>query len=87
MDAGTGLARAWDPNLDGPVDALALSADTAFAGGNFATANGSAPRQRLAAFDTQGGTARSWAPSADGELRSSWRCTGRRCSRAATSRT
>src|SRR5215210_4330962 len=31
--ADTGLARNWDPNADGPVNALAVSGDTIFAGG------------------------------------------------------
>ncbi|HMJ95553.1 MAG TPA: hypothetical protein VK486_06860, partial [Thermoleophilaceae bacterium] len=62
--------RAWDPNMDGPVNALALSADSVFAGGEFASVNGSATRQRLAAFDMQVGSARGWAPSADAPVRS-----------------
>jgi hypothetical protein len=70
VDAATGLARAWDPNLDGPVNALALSADSVFAGGEFANVNGSTMRQRLAAFDRQAGSARAWAPSADAPVRS-----------------
>ena len=52
-----------------PVNALAVGGDTVFAGGDFATVNGSSPRQRLAAFDNQNGTARAWAPSADGSVR------------------
>jgi hypothetical protein len=70
VDAATGLARAWDPNLDGPVNALAVSADSVFAGGEFANVNGSTMRQRLAAFDRQVGSARAWAPSADAPVRS-----------------
>jgi hypothetical protein len=70
VDAATGLARAWDPNLDGPVNALAVSADSVFAGGEFANVNGSTMRQRLAAFDRQVGSARVWAPSADAPVRS-----------------
>jgi len=68
--AQTGLALPWDPNLDAPVDALAVTGDTVFLGGEFATANGSAPRQRLAAVDPQSGAARAWAPSADAPVRS-----------------
>jgi hypothetical protein len=70
VDAATGLARAWDPNVDGPVNALAVSADSVFAGGEFANVNGSTVRQRLAAFDRQVGSARVWAPSADAPVRS-----------------
>jgi hypothetical protein len=70
VDAGTGVARPWDPNLDAPVDALATAGDTVFLGGEFATANGgSAGRQRLAAVDSQSGAARAWAPSADAPVR------------------
>jgi hypothetical protein len=68
VDPETGIARDWDPNADGPVNALAVSADTVFAGGEFATVNGLTPRQRLAAFDLVG-TARAWAPSADAPVR------------------
>jgi hypothetical protein len=70
VDATTGLARPWNPDLDGPVNALALEGDTVFAGGEFATVNGAAPRQRLAAFDTAAGTARQWNPGAGAAVRS-----------------
>ena len=69
VDTTTGLGLPWDPNADGRVNALAVAGDTVFAGGDFATVNGSAARQRLAAFDNQNGTARAWAPSADGSVR------------------
>ena len=69
VDTTTGLGLPWDPNADGRVNALAIAGDTVFAGGDFATVNGSAARQRLAAFDNQNGTARAWAPSADGSVR------------------
>jgi hypothetical protein len=69
VDATTGLGLPWDPNADGQVNALTVEGATVFAGGDFATVNGSSARQRLAAFDDQNGTARSWAPSADGSVR------------------
>jgi hypothetical protein len=69
VDATSGLGLPWDPNADGQVNALAVAGDTVFAGGDFATVNGSAARQRLAAFDNGNGTARAWAPSADGSVR------------------
>jgi hypothetical protein len=69
VDATTGLGLPWDPSADGQVNALAVDGSTVFAGGDFATVNGSSARQRLAAFDDQNGTARAWAPSADGSVR------------------
>ena len=55
VDATTGLGLPWDPNADGRVNALAFGGDTVFAGGEFATVNGSTSRLRLAAFDVQTG--------------------------------
>jgi len=69
VDATTGLALPWNPNADGLVNALAIDGETVFAGGDFATVNGSSARQRLAAFDPENGTARAWAPSADAPVR------------------
>jgi Domain of unknown function (DUF5122) beta-propeller len=36
--SGTGAATAWNPNPNGPVNALALSGSTVFAGGDFTSA-------------------------------------------------
>ena len=69
VDTTTGLGLPWDPNADGQVNALAIAGDTVFAGGDFATVNGSSARQRLAAFDNGNGTARAWAPSPDASVR------------------
>lgn len=69
VDATTGVARDWDPDADNIVQSLAVSGDTVFAGGDFATVNKSTPRARLAAFDAQTGTARPWDPGADGTVR------------------
>ncbi len=50
------------------MNALALSGDTIFAGGEFSAVNGATVRQRLAAFDASG-AARPWAPSANAPVR------------------
>ena len=55
--AGTGEATAWNPDVNGPVDALALSGTTIYAGGAFTEVNGSTRRVSLAAFSTSSGTA------------------------------
>jgi hypothetical protein len=71
----TGTVTAWNPDLfDNPppgqlggrtwVHALAISGSTLYAGGNFATANGSTPRSNLASFDlSAGGALTSWNPN------------------------
>lgn len=54
---------AWTPWTDSPVFALAVSANTVYAGGAFATANGQ-PRSAAAAFDAGTGTLTAWNPDA-----------------------
>src|SRR5262249_8498081 len=63
----TGTATAWDPNMGGAVNALALdvAGGRVFAGGAFTTVNGSTTRNRLAALATATGTASSWDANAN----------------------
>lgn len=61
----TNNATAWDPNADARVNALALSGNTMYAGGNFANIGGQ-PRNFIAALKTSDGTATTWDASAMG---------------------
>ena len=62
---------AWDPDADGTVRALLLSADDriVYAGGDFGTfAGGSVSRPRLAALDAGSAAPTPWAPQPDGPV-------------------
>jgi trimeric autotransporter adhesin len=70
IDTSTGQATTWDPNPDGSVNTLALSADgqTMYTGGTFTHMGGAAgtPRGYLAALDanpTGSGAALPWNPN------------------------
>ena len=69
LDATTGAATAWNPDPyppnSGGVFALAVSGDTVYAGGNFATIGGQA-RNGLAALDAATGAATAWNPNPNG---------------------
>ena len=65
IDAGTGIATAWDPNANGGVNALAVSGSTVYAGGGF-TSIGGQPRRSIAALDSASGAAAAWSPNAAG---------------------
>jgi Tol biopolymer transport system component len=62
------LDPAWDPDSDGPVDALAVSGSTVYVGGAFTNIGGQS-RSRIAALDATTGNATSWDPSADNTVR------------------
>jgi len=47
----TNNATAWNPNANGPINALAISGSTLYAGGTFTTIGGQ-PRNRIAALNT-----------------------------------
>ena len=67
--SGTGEALAWNPNVNGQVNALALgpAGTTIYAGGSFTEVNGTTQRVALAAFDTTTATAVSgWNPEVAG---------------------
>ncbi|HEY5197086.1 MAG TPA: hypothetical protein VIJ51_08670, partial [Solirubrobacteraceae bacterium] len=59
FDTSTGVATAFNPNVNNTIDALAVSPDgaTVFAGGTFTTVNGSTTENRLAGFDATTGVA------------------------------
>jgi len=65
---------AWNPSVDGEVNAMALSGDTLLIGGDFLNVNTNGQnvaRSRLAALNTQANTdnATPWAPAADARVR------------------
>jgi hypothetical protein len=68
FDANGNLVTAWNPNVNGNVNALAVSpADgTIIAGGDFTAVNGGVARSRLAGFAPAGGaaTVRPWTANA-----------------------
>src|SRR5690242_1564504 len=68
FDANGNLITAWDPNVNGNVNALAISPvdGTVIAGGDFTAVNGGVTRSRLAGFAPAGGSAtvRSWTANA-----------------------
>ncbi len=67
VDATTGSATAWDPNLNSIVNALAVSGSTVYVGGGFNNVGG-ATRSRLAAVDATTGSATAWNPNASGAV-------------------
>ena len=71
VDATTGVATTWNPNVSGVVMALAVSGSTVYLGGNFSGANainGSLTRNRAAAVDATTGVATAWNPNANGDV-------------------
>ncbi len=69
-----GTVLPFDPDVDGPVRALALVGDTLYLGGTFGSVNGSLAalkrdRRNLAAVDSTTGLARDWDPDADNAVR------------------
>ena len=66
VDATTGTATSWDPNLSNGVNALAVSGSTVYLGGEFTgvnSVNGNLARNYAAAVDTTNGTATAWDPN------------------------
>lgn len=69
LDARTGAATAWNPDVSGVGDfrsavyALAVSGSTVYVGGDFARVGG-APRHNIAAVDAVTGVTSGWNPSA-----------------------
>jgi hypothetical protein len=68
--SGSGTICTWRPDaIGGPVRALALSGDSLFIGGDFTSAGGVSPLNRLAAVDVISGSASSWNPNANSSVR------------------
>jgi hypothetical protein len=75
VDARTGNALPWDPEVGGEymaaneihVSALAAEGNTVWAGGEFATVGG-LPHSFLAALDATTGTPTDWRPNLDGHV-------------------
>jgi hypothetical protein len=70
IDAGTGTATAWDPNVGGNVNDIDVAGPTVYVGGQFDTVNGSVTRNNVAAFDASNGAATGWDPNASGAVTS-----------------
>lgn len=68
ISASTGDATSWDPNSNGTVNCLALSASsTIYVGGSFTTIGGQT-RNRIAEINTGSNTATTWNPNSDNEV-------------------
>lgn len=69
LDATTGAATSWNPRVEGgfhEVYALAVSGNTVYVGGSFASI-GAQPRTHLAAVDAVSGLATDWNPDIGGD--------------------
>jgi hypothetical protein len=65
FDTSTGTATAFNPNVGGSVQKIALASDgaTLYIGGGFSTVNGATARNNVAAFSTSTGTATAFNPN------------------------
>lgn len=64
LDMTSGTITAWNPNINGVVNALAVSNGTVYVGGTFTGVNG-LPRNNLLALDAASGTVLNWNPNAN----------------------
>lgn len=64
LDAVSGLATEWNPEVAGTVYAMAASGSTVYVGGDFIVSGGQ-PRNNIAALDATTGAATSWNPDAN----------------------
>lgn len=67
IDATTGVATAWNPDIAGPVHCLALSGATVYAGGGFWMVGGNW-RYHIVAIDATTGAATAWDPNPNGAV-------------------
>jgi hypothetical protein len=67
IDAVTGLATAWNPDINNRVNDAAIDTINAVAylGGTFTLVNGATARNRIAAIDLTSGLATGWDPDAN----------------------
>lgn len=70
IDASTGLATSWNPNIGGTVDDAIVDTPNAvvYMSGAFTTVNGGTGRNRIAAFDITSATVTGWNPNANGTV-------------------
>jgi hypothetical protein len=69
ISLSTGLATAWNPNVNLEVKTLALSSSTIYIGGSF-TSVGGQTRNRLAEINLNSGLVTSWNPDSNGQINS-----------------
>jgi hypothetical protein len=70
FNTSTGVATAFNPNLNDNVNAIALSPDgtTVYAAGQFTTVNGGVAENRLAAFNSTTGVATGFNPNVNNTI-------------------
>ena len=73
VDATTGFDTGWNPNPDGAVEAVAVSGDTVYLGGQFtsienSSGTGTVTRDYAAAVDAGNGFDTGWAPNPNGTV-------------------
>lgn len=66
VDATSGVANTWNPNLDADVATLDMSGSTVYLGGEFTSVNGGVARLHAAAVDAGTALATPWDPRFDG---------------------
>ena len=67
LDVNTGVRRAWNPQPNLNVMALAASGDQTYVGGVFTSLGPAVPRHGLAAFDLRTGRVTAWDPNPNGQ--------------------
>ena len=68
VNATTGDDSAWNPAVDGPVNAIGVTGGLVYMGGNFQTVNTSLTRRFAASVSASSGTANSWDPEPNGPV-------------------
>jgi len=70
IDAVTGLADTWNPNLNGSVRGASIDTltNTVYLGGSFTDINSGTTRNRIAAVDATTGIASGWDPNSNGTV-------------------
>ncbi len=63
-----GVATAWNPGADGPVEALLRKDGTIYAGGHFATVGGQPPRSGAGAGGPWYRPVAGWDPDVEGHV-------------------
>ncbi|MBP7264601.1 MAG: hypothetical protein KBB32_10515 [Spirochaetia bacterium] len=64
------MVSPWNPNCSGQVNAVAVSEDAVYLGGDFSQVSaGATPRSRLAAVDKTDGVPLAWDPGCNGTVR------------------